>query len=214
METQVKELLSGKSRNHLEPGLRNDLVSIPSAPGPFQAHCRSVTETVNKTLLTKLQSCPGFCLAPFRPSQHFQHSGLGNKVSPCLHSPGWVSGYKLDSLTSLFSCPIPIFPWELQLPWTSCFAPWMNEAHSQFKVTGIPTVGLKGLFMARMQPPHNTSPVKSFQSPSVPCLTQHTSVLSCIRLHCNFPFTCPLHSTRDSSKVRMVPYDHHICLGV
>ena len=76
METQVKELLSGKSRNHLEPGLRNDLVSIPSAPGPFQAHCRSVTETVNKTLLTKLQSCPGFRLAPFRPSQHFQHSGL------------------------------------------------------------------------------------------------------------------------------------------
>ena len=147
METQVKELLSGKSRNHLKPGLRNDLVSIPSAPGPFQAHCRSVTETVNKTLLTKLQSCPSFRLAPFCPSQHFQHSGLGNKVSPCLHGPGWVSGYKLNSLTSLFSCPIPIFPWELQLPWTSCFAPWMNEAHSQFKVTGIPTVGLKCAFL-------------------------------------------------------------------
>ena len=78
-ETQVKEIFYGKGRNHIEPGLRNDLVSIPSAPHPFQAHCHSVAETVNKTLLTKLQSCRRFHLTPLRLSQHSQRSGLGNK---------------------------------------------------------------------------------------------------------------------------------------
>ena len=36
-ETQVKELFYGKSRNHIEPGLRNNLVSIPSAPLPISS---------------------------------------------------------------------------------------------------------------------------------------------------------------------------------
>ena len=206
IETQLKELFSGKSRNHLKPGLRNDLVSIPSAPGPFQAHCHSVDETVSKTLLTKLQSCPRFRLAPFHLSQHFQHSGLGNQ---CRHAASLLRGptsrsacrvqaecLAINSSTPsrpFFPVPFPFFPENSSYPELPALPlEWMKLIHNS-KSLGNQLLAWNAFLWLGCSPHTISLPWTHFrvpQSPAWPSTPLFLSASDCIVIfHSRVPST-------------------------